>query len=145
MTDDVEVDLFGNPVQPMRDFRGRPQYKKSAENQQLVTDLRAGGMTHTEIATCMGCDEKTLRKHFSRELQVGATLAKGQAIQVLMQKMRDGNLTATRAVLDMTEARPAPVEKPKPEPQLGKKEQAQRDAADVPDGWGDLLPDGPTH
>ena len=36
MSEDVEFDLFGNPVEPMRDLRGRPSFAKNKENQQLV-------------------------------------------------------------------------------------------------------------
>lgn len=145
-TTDLGTDLFGNPLLPMKDPRGRKAYAKSKENQQLVTDLVAGGMTHAKIATVLGCDEKTLRKYYSRELDEGDVIVEAEAISVLMHKMRTGNMAATKQVLEMVSLRRMPSKKfqpaePKPEP-LGKKALQEKSAADVPSGWGDLLGGG---
>ena len=74
-TADPETDLFGNPLLPMKNPRGRKAYAKSKANQKLVVDLRGGGMTHGAITIVPGCDEKTLRKYYSRGLHEGAILA----------------------------------------------------------------------
>lgn len=145
-TADLETDLFGNPLLPMKDPRGRKAYAKSKANQELVVDLRAGGMTHGEIATVLGCDEKTLRKYYSRELHEGAILVQAEAIRVMMRKMRTGNMAATKQVLEMASLQNTPTKKPqaaepKPEP-LGKKALLEKGASEVPSGWGDLLGDG---
>jgi hypothetical protein len=143
-TADLETDLFGNPLLPMKDPRGRKAYAKSKENQELVLDLRAGGMTHGDIATVLGCDEKTLRKYYSRELNEGAILVQAESIRVLVRKMRMGNMAATKLVLEMASLQNAPAKKPrvdKLEP-LGKKALLDKGAADVPQGWGGLLGDG---
>ena len=65
-TADPETDLFGNSLLPMKNPRGRKAYAKSRANQKLGVDLRAGGMTHGEIATVPGCEEKTLRKYYTK-------------------------------------------------------------------------------
>ena len=143
---DLETDLFGNPLLPMKDPRGRKAYAKSKENQELVVNLRAFGKTHADIATVLGCDEKTLRKYYSRELSEGALLVEAEAISVLVRKMRTGNIAATKQVLEMSGLQTVPRKKPLPaEPkpeQLGKKAALEKSAGEVPSGWGDLLGDG---
>ena len=138
----ADLDLFGNPVAPIRDPRGRPSYAKSKENQMLVISLAGRGWRHAQIAAFMGCDEKTLRKHFSRELDHGALFLEGMAMQVFVKKMLDGNMAATRAVMEIAGAQNAPKGKspvsPRPVP-VGKKEAATAEAKTPPQGWGDLL------
>jgi lambda repressor-like predicted transcriptional regulator len=144
----VEVDLFGAPVTQIKERWGRPAFKKSQENQLLVATLRAKGWSQERIARYMRCDVKTLRNHFSRELQAGADLIEGQALEVLVREMRQGKLSAVRQVLAMTEhgraAPPAPTAGDDPEAgdrpeRLGKKEQLDQAAANPPAAWGNLL------
>lgn len=140
-------DLFGAPVDQMRDRWGRPSFKKTAENQLLVSTLKAAGWSQERVARFLGCDTKTLRKYFSRELAAGSDLVEGQALQVLVAKMRQGNMAAVRKVLDMTAAgaaqvpdRPAaPVEDEDAPEKLGKKETLEREARTPTGGWGSLL------
>lgn len=133
----MELDLFGLPVQPLRDRRGRPAYKKTPENQQFVMVRAAAGWTQEHIAFDMGIDPKTLRKNFSRELQLGAVMIEGQQLDVLSQKARQGNVSAIKTLREIIEAgqlrrleRGMGRRQPEPEPEevLGKKEQAARDA-----------------
>ncbi len=93
----VDVDLLGLPLLPLKDPRGRPAFAKTQENQMVVMTLRAKGQSVGEIATFLRCDEKTVRKHFSRELDAGASLLEGIAMQVLVRKMLEGSVGATRA------------------------------------------------
>lgn len=138
------LDLLGDPVQAIRDPRGRPAFAKSKENQLLVISLRGAGWTQPQIATYMRCDEKTLRKHFSRELDAGALFLDGMAIQVLVKKMLDGHVGATKEIREIAAAGNAPrragdVDKAAAA-MLGKKEQLAKDARLPPKEWGDLLP-----
>ena len=58
--------------------RGRPAYKPSPTDSHQVRIMAASGLSHDTIALCLGnegIDPKTLRKHFARELAVGADLA----------------------------------------------------------------------
>lgn len=140
----VEVDLFGVPVGQVRDRWGRPSFAKSKENQQLVSLLRAAGWSQERIAVYMRCTEKTLRKHFYRELSAGADLIEGEALQVLFQKMRQGSIVSVKKVLEIIESGRAAPPVPKNDNgksprKLGKKEQAQLEAGNIPDGWGDVL------
>lgn len=144
---DVELDLFGKPIEPIKDRRGRPSFGKSKENQELVCLLRAAGWTQARIAAYLQCDEKTLRKNFSRELQDGADQIEGMALEVTLKKMKSGNSVAISRIFDIIEkqgapAVPIPISPEKtPDEKLGKKEAANRDAHTAHEGtpWASLL------
>jgi hypothetical protein len=139
--DRVGLDLFGHPVGRLRDPRGRPSFAKSKENQMLVITLRARGWSQAQVAAFMGCDDKTLRKHFSRELEHGALFMEGIAMQALVRKMQEGHVGATKEILAITKAAVAPTSpaKPKAAAPIGKKDALQRDAKAPPESWGELL------
>lgn len=150
-----DLDMFGKPIEPLRDRRGRPSYKKTPENQQFVALRAAAGWTQDAIAADMGIDAKTLRKNFSRELQQGALMIEGQNLDVLSQRAREGNVSAIKELQGVIErgVRRAAKRKfeddPAPAPEttapMGKKEAARRDAAAAAAGesdWGDDLKPG---
>lgn len=137
------LDLLGDPIRPIKDPRGRPAYAKTKENQLLVISLRGANWSQADIATFMGCDEKTLRKHFSRELDAGALFLDGMAMQVLVKKMLEGHVGAAKEVRTIAQTRAPKADKPKPKvTQLGKKELADQAARQASPDWGDLLSDG---
>jgi transcriptional regulator with XRE-family HTH domain len=145
-----DVDLFGAPIAPIRDRRGRPVFKKDKENQDFVSVRIAAGWTQKRIADNMGIDEKTLRKYFSRELELGAVFIDGVMLDVLLKRVREGHVPSIRQLRDrIIAAGPAAPrnhaddgddaegdEKAKP---LGKKEQALQDAQVIPDDYGDIF------
>lgn len=141
------VDLLGDPVQPIRDPRGRKSAVANAtirkEIQMVVMSMRAVGKTQEEIAQYLHMDVKTLRKYFSPFLDHGAMLLEGLAMQVLVKKMLDGNVSAAKEVQKICAARSAPksmpVKQPKA-PQLGKKDLLNNEARTPTLGWGDVLP-----
>lgn len=138
----LDKDLFGNPALPLRDPRGRPQYAKSKENQLLVISLAARGWSAEQIGPFMGADPKTIRKHFSRELEHGALFLEGMAMQVLVKKaIGEGHAPSVGKLLEMTEARTAPKSPraPAKAPSLGKKQVLAGEAKTPPQDWGDLL------
>ena len=143
---DVEFDLFGKPIEPIKDRRGRPSFGKNKENQELVCLLRAAGWTQPRIASYIGCDEKTLRKNFSRELNEGADQIEGMALEVTLKKLKSGNSVAISRIFDIIEKGAAAVPIPRapaktPEEKVGKKEAADRDAHTAHEGtpWASLL------
>ena len=140
----VELDLLGDPIRPIKDPRGRPAFAKTQENQLLVLSLRGAGWSQADIATYLRCSEKTLRKHFSRELDHGAVLLDGMAVQVLVKKMLQGHVGAAKQVREFTQARAPRDDKGSPAkaPALGKKAQADRDATRPTDDWSELLGEG---
>src|SRR5690606_9433803 len=108
--------------------------------------LKAANWTVSRIARHLGCDEKTLRKHFSRELEQGADIIEAMALQVTLQKMRQGNSVATGRILDITEKANLTIPPAKPksatdDERPGKKEQANIDAqtAHQDSEWGTIL------
>ena len=150
MTDDfsadaAELDMFGQPVLPIKERRGRPSFAKNKENQELVCLLRAAGWTQARIARYIGCDEKTLRKNFSRELEDGADFIEGMALEVTLKKMRSGNSVAVGRILDLIDKKGNPAvplaPKPAKEEPLGKKEALAHEAHTAHEGtkWGSLL------
>lgn len=148
----MEVDLFGQPSEPIRDRRGRKSFKKDKQNQDFVAARIADGWSQKRIAEDMGIDEKTLRKYFSRELEFGATFVRGMLLDVLMKKAREGHTPSIRLLAEwQRDAGPVAPRKPKgdeefdgdeddnPTRPLGKKEQARVDAQEVPDAYGDIF------
>lgn len=148
-----DVDLFGQPLTPLRDRRGRPSFSKTKENQDFVMVRIAAGWAQKRIAEDMGIDEKTLRKHFSRELEMGATFVDGVMLDVLMRKVREGHTPSIRQLRErIQDAAPAAPRRPgrpadqdddgdddAPAAPLGKKEQARLAAQEMPDNYGDIF------
>jgi hypothetical protein len=145
--DSEPVDLLGDPVRPIRDPRGRKSAVANVairkEIQTVVMSMRSVGKTQEEIAQYLHMDAKTLRKYFSRELDHGAMLLEGMAMQVLVKKMLEGNVSAAKEIQKICAARSAPksapARQPKPSP-IGKKDLLNNEARNPTLGWGDVLP-----
>lgn len=142
-------DLFGNPIEPLKDRRGRPSFAKTKENQDFVSVRAAAGWSQKMIAEALGCDEQTLRKHFSRELQGGRLMVEGMCLDVLLRRVREGHAPSIRQLLERFDGVAAPGSAPrgkgtgaeadaaKAEPK-GKKERRLEAAAQPAPGYGDL-------
>jgi len=142
-TDLKDCDLFGNPLAPIRDRRGRPSFKITKENQDFVAVRAAANWTQKRIAEDMGIDEKTLRKNFSRELENGAIFMEGLALDILVKRMREGHTASIRMLRDILDPMPGSASKPTKEKEaapLGKKEILAKAAKEPTAGWGGLLP-----
>ena len=148
--DSKELDLLGLPVQEPEETRGRPPFEVTDELRNKVSVLRAGGMEYAEIASAIGCSERTLRAHFLPELKAGAASKKAEMIAAMFSAGMGGNVTAQKAFIALGEKAdampPLPssqqqADEQKPE-KLGKKETANREALraheDDPE-WADLL------
>jgi hypothetical protein len=149
----ADIDLFGSPIQPIRDRRGRPSFRKDKPNQDFVMVRAAAGWTHKRIAEDMGIDEKTLRKHFSRELENGAVFIDGLMLDVLLRRVREGHTPSIRQLRErLQDAGPtAPRSGRKVDEgdeddeaaatasPLGKKEQRVQDAQVIPEDYGDIF------
>ena len=58
-------------VKVQKDLGGRPMFKPTPE-QEKVCSLGVGfGLTHEQIGKLVGCNAKTLRKHFQHALETG--------------------------------------------------------------------------
>ena len=144
-------DLLGDPVDTARDNWGAPEFERTKEKQELIIVLRAAGWTQERIARRLGCDAKTLRKHYSRELAEAVDMLEAEALQVTYARMRAGNVSAANKVLGLIEKGHAAVPvAPEPDDEkpddaddvdkpLGKKA-ALVEAAKKPGArWGGLL------
>jgi hypothetical protein len=100
--DKPDLDMFGNPALPIRDRRGRPSFRKDKENQDFVAVRIAAGWSQKRIAENMGVDEKTLRKYFSRELELGAVFIEGVVLDVLLRRTREGHAPSVRQLREVS-------------------------------------------
>lgn len=140
----MEVDLFGRPIEPIRDRRGRPSFAKTKENQEFVSVRAAAGWSHERIAADMGISDDTLRKYFSGELENGRLYVEGMLLDVLMQRSREGHVPSIRLLKEVMDPHPQRAPKGKEEKAkgaaLGKKEATNAAAKEPPRGWCELLP-----
>jgi hypothetical protein len=63
-----DVDLFGDPIQPRSEGRGRPEHCWSRENSNKVLLAFARRLSVKDAATAIGVSVPTLRKHYSSEV-----------------------------------------------------------------------------
>ena len=84
---------------------GRPAYVASDKDRTMVRLLCAGGITQDRIAVALGCSEPTLRRHFARDIKVGATEIDALAVGTLVAAMRGGGKEAVAAAKWWTQSR----------------------------------------
>ena len=67
---------------------GQPAFKPTAAERKLVEQMTACGIPQDSLCLVVrdGIDEKTLRKHFRRELDTSATKANAKVAQTLFSK-----------------------------------------------------------
>lgn len=83
------VDLFGDPILPRADGRGRPEHRWSLENSNKVLLAFARGLSVKQAATAIGVSVPTLRKHYSSELgQREAAALRFEMVQ--LARLNDG-------------------------------------------------------
>lgn len=151
---DVELglDLFGQPVLPPQEGRGRPEHRWCLESSNRVLLAFARGLSQAEAASLIGVDAKTLRKHYSRECAVRTTAGlrlEMRQLERLNKLAEAGNVGAEKALADRIEklrmrdqAKKAGTrERRKVEPVIGKKvarkNSARTAGAETP--WADLI------
>jgi predicted transcriptional regulator len=64
------------------------------ENRRLVESTSGLGLPHEQIAILVGIDDKTLRKYYRIELDMGKAKANGQIAKTLYSKATGGDTTA---------------------------------------------------
>jgi len=122
--------------------RGRPKFAATPAMRKKVTEYKAGGMRHEDIANVLKISRNTLEKYFETELKIGPALRLGEVIELLFASARKGNVAAQRELKTMliTNTAAEAVETlvsgakvaaaPKQE-RLGKKAEEQKAAEDV--------------
>jgi hypothetical protein len=73
---------------------GRPSFEPDDQQRLAVTTLAACGTRFAVIATHIGIDAKTLRRHFRRELSEGRQDANALVARSLFNQAIAGNTTA---------------------------------------------------
>ena len=73
---------------------GRPPYEPTKEGRKMVEAMSASGIPQDDICLVLGITKKTLRKHFSFELDTAATKANAKIAQTLFNKAIAGDTTA---------------------------------------------------
>lgn len=94
-----EVDLFGDPVLPRHEGRGRPEHVRTLENSNKVLLGFARGLTVKEAATAIGVSVPTLRKHYSSEVaQRDAAAVRFEMVQLhrLNEGAKGGSVSAEK-------------------------------------------------
>ena len=69
-------------------------FQPTADQRRLAKALAGFGVIHDDIAKQIGCEPKTLRKHFREELDLGAIEATAKVAQSLFQMATSGNNVA---------------------------------------------------
>ncbi|MBD2842697.1 hypothetical protein [Erythrobacter rubeus] len=150
--ENLETDLFGDPVFPPREARGRPEFQWTLERSNRVLLAFARGLSLGQTAKLIDCDVKTLKKHFSREVglrQTASLRLEMRQLERLNAQADAGNVTAEKELAKRIEVlrvrdhmlrsdvKPAKAKQPK----RGKKEQRVHDARYAAAGdpeWRDL-------
>jgi hypothetical protein len=143
------LDLWGDPIPPKPEKRGRPTHVVTEEKRLRVAVLRAYNLSQPEIAEAMGISVPTLRKNYLRELRDGMAQKRAEMLVQLYLEGKGGNVAAIKEFLKQTRdgdllaghlASRAPQKKSK-QAKLGKKEQALVDAQapDVSSPMGNLM------
>lgn len=74
---------------------GRPKYVPTEADHNTVRVMAASGFKHEEIALCLGdrgIDDKTLRKHFRRDLDTSMMKANAAIANKLYTEALNGNV-----------------------------------------------------
>ncbi len=70
------------------------RYDPTQDQRRTVKTMAGFGVPHTDIATFLGIDAKTLRKHFREELDRGTTEANAKVAQSLFHMETQGKNVA---------------------------------------------------
>ena len=84
--------------------RGRPAYRPTLEDRQIVEQMKFCGESDTTIARALGIDPDTMRKHFPDELADGHAHRRKEVIGLLFTAARNGNVAATKKLEEMGRA-----------------------------------------
>ena len=69
-------------------------HQPTDESRKLVETSSGLGLPHESIAALLGIDDKTLRKYYREELDIGKAKANGQIAKTLYQKALAGDTTS---------------------------------------------------
>ena len=127
-----------------KETRGRKPFVATPELRGSVELMTASGIEQALISKALKIDEKTLRKHFREELDVGAVKVIARVSDSLVRQAMAGNVTAGIFFLKARAGwRDRPVDDAASKEASGKKAVAQADAervvGDASGEWSGLL------
>ena len=70
------------------------KHKPTKESRETAESTSGLGLPHEQIAMLIGIDDKTLRKHYRHELDMGKAKANGQIAKTLYSKAIAGDTTS---------------------------------------------------
>ena len=70
------------------------EHQPTPESRKLVESSSGLGLPHESIAVLVGIDDKTLRKYYRAELDMGKAKANGQIAKTLFSKAVAGDTTS---------------------------------------------------
>lgn len=73
---------------------GRPPHLPSEKTRQEVSALTAYGIRQEEIAKLLNIAEKTMRKHYKNEIEIGSTIANAKVAESLFSMATKGKNVA---------------------------------------------------
>lgn len=129
---------------PTKPKAGRPTYVATDKDKNIVRMLTGFGIDQIKICEALDISGPTLRKHFKKEIRIGAAQVETQLIGNMLKLANGTDGTAFRANEFLLNCRfgwsryaPPPVTR---EPVIGKKEQMERAAQTGHEetGWGDF-------
>ena len=147
----MDRDIFGYPIVPPGERRGRPSHQPTKDSRLIVAVMVARYRRHDEIAAALNIDAKTLRKRYRHELDRGRDQVRAELDFQCMRKVQAGDVGAMRLMYqrleqaDLEQVRRdfdgATPPEPPPAPRPGKKELAQLAAEQAGEGteWGEDL------
>lgn len=84
---------------------GRPPHHPGRTDRRVVQVLAGGGVSQLEISRVLEIDPKTLRRHYRRELDVGAAQLHAQLIGHLLRLAAGDDDVALRAIIFLLRSR----------------------------------------
>lgn len=124
---------------------GRPAFTPNDKDREVVKLMAGHNIGQDKIATALGITEKTLRKHFKKELATAAAQVEAQLVANLFALAKGKDGTAFRANEFLLNCRfgwsryaPPPLTR---EPDVGKKKALEQNAqpGNEPEEWAKLL------
>jgi hypothetical protein len=86
----------------------RPAFKPTAEQRHSVALQVCAGVNRAEIAMAIGVDQKTLAKHFDRELRNGQAIIWHELYAIVLESALKGKQASIRMLAQMNRDPRAP-------------------------------------
>ena len=108
--------------------RGRPRFEPTPKERRQVRKLVGLGLTHEDISGVIGISEKTLRRHFRKELETGVAIANARVAASLFRQATSKIKPNPTCAIFWMKARAGWRDQDPKEPEIGKKAQTQQAA-----------------